>query len=89
MDEAWRVRRVPDVRADRALSRAAAPPTPPPLPAAPRRSPPEAVIVFSAALPMRRVAALEKRVLAAADPSSPQYGQWLSRAEVAALVTPK
>jgi tripeptidyl-peptidase-1 len=47
-----------------------------------------APIRFSAAMPLSNVAELEARVLAMSDPSSPTYGQWMTRDEVNALIAP-
>lgn len=53
------------------------------------RSDPKATVSFTAALPMRNEALLESRLMAAADPESPAYGQWLSQAEVNELIAPE
>jgi tripeptidyl-peptidase-1 len=46
-------------------------------------------VTFTAALPPRNTATLERLLAAAADPTSPQYGQWLSQTEVNELTAPE
>lgn len=53
------------------------------------RSDPKAAVSFTAALPMRNEALLESRLMAAADPDSPAYGQWMTQAEVNDLIAPE
>ena len=48
----------------------------------------DAVLRFSAALPMQNFPTLEAKLLDIADPKSANYGNWMSQAEVNSLVEP-
>lgn len=52
------------------------------------RAPAKAKMTFSAALPGRNVEKLDAILADIADPKSPNYGKWLSQAEVNAMTAP-